>query len=53
MVGDFNALSINWGSLEVGASRTSFDYKLLGTTIAVALSQHIRDPIRYETPRIS
>ncbi|CAH8529110.1 unnamed protein product [Schistosoma bovis] len=48
VVGDFNAPYINWVNLEVESSISSFDSKLLETSIGLALFQHIRDPTRYD-----
>lgn len=42
IVDNFNALSINWGNLEVGSSRTSSDHKFLKATIDLVLFQYIR-----------
>lgn len=41
IVGEFDAPYINCGNLEVGPSKTSFDYKLLEITITLALFQNI------------
>ncbi|CAH8628290.1 unnamed protein product [Schistosoma curassoni] len=48
VVGVFNAPYINWVNLEVESSISSFNSKLLETSIGLALFQHIRNPTRYD-----